>query len=371
MSKPLTLTPRQQKWQRLLSKLEERCLQPIEEFRKLGTVVADTKHGPLIHIDRGSKILGVAHMDTVARTPPKSVTWQQSKRHSLPVINSIQLDDRLGCWVLLDLLPAMGVEFDVLLSDGEERGASTADQFKPTREYNWGFEFDRAGTDTVLYDYDDDDTWRSALKAAGFDIQMGSFSDISSLTHVGCCFANFGVGYRYQHSPNCYACLDDTVTQAVEFEAWYKANKDTAYKYTHEDRWSGRSYGWERGWNDRRGWERGNDGWTRTKTGTWRKTYKHGDREQYVEKNGWPDVTEAACPECDKPVSFAIGVMPKMLYTCPWCKEKGEGRDFKTAKEAVMRSLRYAYRDRRVRKREFRRLWITRITAACRARRSR
>lgn len=42
-------------------------------------------------------------------------------------------------------------------------------------------------------------------------------------------------------------------------------------------------------------------------------------------------------------------------------------RLFKTAKEAVMRSMRYAYRDRRVRKREFRRLWITRISAACRA----
>ena len=39
---------------------------------------------------------------------------------------------------------------------------------------------------------------------------------------------------------------------------------------------------------------------------------------------------------------------------------------FKTAKEAVMKSGNYAYRDRRVKKREFRRLWITRISAACR-----
>ncbi len=38
---------------------------------------------------------------------------------------------------------------------------------------------------------------------------------------------------------------------------------------------------------------------------------------------------------------------------------------YKTAKEAVMRAWQYAYRDRRVRKREFRRLWITRISAAC------
>ena len=39
-------------------------------------------------------------------------------------------------------------------------------------------------------------------------------------------------------------------------------------------------------------------------------------------------------------------------------------RLFKTATEAVDRSLKYAYRDRRVRKREFRGLWIMRISAA-------
>ena len=39
-------------------------------------------------------------------------------------------------------------------------------------------------------------------------------------------------------------------------------------------------------------------------------------------------------------------------------------RLFKTATEAVDRSLKYAYRDRRVRKREFRGLWIVRISAA-------
>jgi len=39
---------------------------------------------------------------------------------------------------------------------------------------------------------------------------------------------------------------------------------------------------------------------------------------------------------------------------------------FKTAKEQVMHSLKYAYRDRRRRKRDFRKLWITRINAAAR-----
>ena len=43
-----------------------------------------------------------------------------------------------------------------------------------------------------------------------------------------------------------------------------------------------------------------------------------------------------------------------------------KSRGFRKANEQVMRSLRYAYRDRRARKGEFRRLWIVRINAACR-----
>ncbi|MBN1992431.1 MAG: 50S ribosomal protein L20 [Anaerolineae bacterium] len=41
-------------------------------------------------------------------------------------------------------------------------------------------------------------------------------------------------------------------------------------------------------------------------------------------------------------------------------------RLYKRGHEAMMKSLEYAYRDRRNRKRDFRRLWITRINAAAR-----
>ncbi len=44
----------------------------------------------------------------------------------------------------------------------------------------------------------------------------------------------------------------------------------------------------------------------------------------------------------------------------------GRHRLFRTATEAVDRALAYAYRDRKARKRDFRRLWITRINAAAR-----
>ena len=46
----------------------------------------------------------------------------------------------------------------------------------------------------------------------------------------------------------------------------------------------------------------------------------------------------------------------------------GRGSLLRTTKETLLRAGAYAYRDRRVRKREFRRLWITRISAAVRQR---
>ena len=42
-----------------------------------------------------------------------------------------------------------------------------------------------------------------------------------------------------------------------------------------------------------------------------------------------------------------------------------KSKHFKMAKEAVMKSDNYAYIGRKQRKRDFRRLWITRISAAC------
>jgi large subunit ribosomal protein L20 len=46
----------------------------------------------------------------------------------------------------------------------------------------------------------------------------------------------------------------------------------------------------------------------------------------------------------------------------------GRGGLTRTAKETVVRAGVFAYRDRKVKKRSFRRLWITRINAACRMR---
>jgi len=44
-----------------------------------------------------------------------------------------------------------------------------------------------------------------------------------------------------------------------------------------------------------------------------------------------------------------------------------KSKHFKMANQAVMRSLTYAYKGRRLKKRDYRQLWITRINAACKA----
>ncbi|MCA8990498.1 MAG: 50S ribosomal protein L20 [Planctomycetaceae bacterium] len=46
----------------------------------------------------------------------------------------------------------------------------------------------------------------------------------------------------------------------------------------------------------------------------------------------------------------------------------GRSRLWRTVQETILRSRAYAFRDRRARKRSFRALWITRITAACMSR---
>ncbi|NTU77843.1 MAG: 50S ribosomal protein L20 [Chloroflexales bacterium] len=64
------------------------------------------------------------------------------------------------------------------------------------------------------------------------------------------------------------------------------------------------------------------------------------------------------------------GVMVRKRHNKLLDQAKGfrgaRSRHYKVAHEAVMHALSYAYRDRRNRKRDFRRLWIQRINAAAR-----
>ena len=68
-------------------------------------------------------------------------------------------------------------------------------------------------------------------------------------------------------------------------------------------------------------------------------------------------------------VKRSVGARKKRRATLERTKGfRGEAHsNYKRAKEALLKADAYAYRDRRNRKRDFRRLWITRINAAARA----
>lgn len=207
--------------------LRETCLNPIESFESLGEVY-NTPDGIYIYKDNGADVLAVAHLDTVLGLDHFHVMTINGDKI---VINS-QLDDRLGAYTLIHLLPAMGIKYDLLLTEGEEQGRSTAAHFKTSKKYNWMFSFDRRGEDVVLYQYESK-VINEALKSSKFRIGQGTFSDIAFLDHLGCSGFNVGTGYHGEHSDMCYANMREHKSQVKRFVHFYNHNKDTYYKYEH------------------------------------------------------------------------------------------------------------------------------------------
>jgi hypothetical protein len=144
-----------------------------------------------------------------------------------------QLDDHLGIAVILEWLKGVG-KFDVLLTDDEEVGQSTASYFDPPRQYRYMIEFDRNGSDCVFYQYNE--ILEYTFLEAGWEVGRGSFSDISFLGHIGCEGVNVGIGYHREHSENCYCNLSEVNTQLMKFAVWYKYFGKDSYPFEEKPR---------------------------------------------------------------------------------------------------------------------------------------
>lgn len=200
------------------AQLMKRCLSPISAFYNEG-VVTNTKNGVYIYKDNGSNILAIAHLDVVNTTKHFKI------RERRGVIRCGQLDDRLGAHVILDILPKMGINVDVLLTEGEETNRSTAEFFTTTKKYNWIFSFDRRGEDVVGYKFDDD-YWKKKVISAGFKPSTGTFSDIAKLEDLGCKGLNIGVGYHDEHSPGAHLVISQLERQLKRFEVFHRLYRD-------------------------------------------------------------------------------------------------------------------------------------------------
>ena len=141
------------------------------------------------------------------------------------------LDDRLGAFVILDLLPRLDIVCDVLLTTDEEVGASTASDFATDKEYNWLVSFDRGGTDVVMYQYEMPE-YVELVESCGAQVGLGSFSDICELEQLGVAGFNWGVGYRDYHGPRAHAWLEDTFGMVARFVEFHRAYHDEKLPYS-------------------------------------------------------------------------------------------------------------------------------------------
>ena len=271
-------------------KLTTYLMANIEDFAVFG----DRKeHDDLISVfqDNGKSVLAVGHLDTVTKGA-KDCYWSDvAGSHS--IICSQELDDRLGVFVLIEILQRqLGLEFDLLLTDGEESGQSTAKHFVAPRQYNWIFEFDRRGTDVVMYDYRDSESI-ALLELYGFEDGHGSFTDICELEHLGVKGFNFGVGYHRQHTEHCFANLFDTEAMICKFVRFFEGEKETHMPW-EAPTW--RRYG---GYGNRGGGFHGGmwqeRGWKKDDNGVWYKDQDpkyNGSNNKYGGVSSWKNLWE-------------------------------------------------------------------------------
>lgn len=192
-----------------------------------------------LHGERGSDILFVAHLDTVVE--PKQRMCAFADTAAGPVVHSGALDDRLGAYIGLELLPALGIQHDILLSVGEESGRSTAEFFETDKRYNWVIEFDRGGTDVVMYQFEDLET-RELVEKSGASVGEGILSDITYMDGLGVKAFNWGVGYRDYHGLRSHAYLNDTFRMVGHYLRFHEANHDVrlpheGWSYGRRDFW--------------------------------------------------------------------------------------------------------------------------------------
>jgi hypothetical protein len=211
--------------------IQKRVMQTTENLFKslepLGyqTFYSQEKDHYYCYKNAGHKVLAVAHADSV-----QQVRFFNRKGN---VIFSPSLDDRLGVAVAVDILPMLGIECDVLITDEEESANSSGSSFALDHlkhGYNWIVEFDRAGEDCVTYDYSSEE-WSNAISLAGFRHGYGSYSDICEMEEMGVCAMNVGIGYEHYHSLSAYANMIALDRNLQKFVKFYREFGDTRFQH--------------------------------------------------------------------------------------------------------------------------------------------
>lgn len=286
------------------------------------TIVAADGRPHAFRAGNGPPVLGVAHCDIVAGLPKVFAADAENG-----YVFSPGLDDRLGVYTLVHLLPKLGVDTDVLLTTDEERGRSTARDFVPAREYNWLYSFDRRGTGAVCYDYSE----MEEVIGKHLEVFVGSYSDIRDLSHLGVCGVNIGTAYYDEHSKGCHTILEEYFGQVAAFVGFWRGRSGVRTPHTPKPPREITGY-YDASWRFRPGDKTGYGyGY-----GTEYDADRSGDADgvdsvqAYVDLQ---DLVEIGCPYCGELIwvgnPYAGDEVDRLdaTETCPYC---GQGLDQET-----------------------------------------
>ena len=189
------------------------------------TDIDDELNGYYLFKDNKADTLAVAHMDTVF---PSNVPMIYDGK-----IYSPGVDNRIGVYIIDELLAKKNIKCDILFTTNEERLMSSGRAFRTEKKYNFIFSFDRMGDDIAMYQYlEHGDKFNAVLEDSGFKLSRGSYSDIADL-QLGCKGMNVGIGYNNNpHSLDAYVDLEIVINQLNKFYDFWQENHKT--KYVHK-----------------------------------------------------------------------------------------------------------------------------------------
>lgn len=271
-----------------LSNVRKFCSASWDDFAKQGEERGDrallTNH---IFIDRGGDTLAVAHLDSHQKF--ERMGYINNKGRSKVYCGP--LDDRLGAYVIADLLPSLGVVSDILFTDGEESGWCTSAHFKTDKEYKWIYEFDRGGewnrnglTDVAMYQFKTPEM-TGILKEYGMNASYGLYTDICELDQLGCTGFNFNAAYYDYHSRQAWFDPDELQASVRKFMLFYDDWFSTHLPHTYHPKYT-KKYGYV---NPPRTQQYA---WNPT-TGAWEPVSWYNPEESYY---GWEDSNNTKDP---------------------------------------------------------------------------
>lgn len=177
-----------------------------------------------------------AHTDTVMNIHPKKFSYTDITQSKICNFDNALCgaDDRLGCFLINQMVKSNPNDFIFALFDKEETGGVGSSDFTNSPDFDeickqvsCFIGLDRRGdSDLASYDYESDEFLELLTTIDGYKSAMGSFTDVATLASeslISC--VNFSVGYYNEHTANeCFSpteCLHtlDTLRKLPE-EFW-------------------------------------------------------------------------------------------------------------------------------------------------------